>query len=421
MCVAKAIRARLAAGNDDLEAFIDSLTLNENAQAPPPPSANKPISFAAIPPLDGKRRVAGFETALDYSFRSAQLRISKSEAASLRRDCAKVFALDSSNWLGATAEPACSLERVARAIFERHTAGVDFDPRTSGAEWWAQVRDAGQKYEGLAFHWDVDENLADAHARGGGVNVHPHLSTVTYLSDHGAPTLVLATSSPDAPTTDEVVRCYDALPSGALSYPRLGKTIVFNGSLLHGAVPAGPDDRISPGGQRVTLLVNVWLGYRPLNLQPLFRSLAESMSQAWRPHPSRGSFAAEYAPPPTVQVRAGGVAQQRLLAVGFGVGREDDTAHSLHVWLPPRPPPSQERPAGGDVARSESRLDSLHLVFDEGAAILGANTRGLQSTDGPSEVEDRAETEGSSSGDRRRTLPTLGTRKRRRRRRVTAA
>ena len=75
----------------------------------------------------------------------------------------------------------------------------------------------------------------------------------------------------------------------------------------------------------------------------------------------------------------------------------------------------------GDVARSESRLDSLHLVFDEGAAILGANTRGLQSTDGPSEVEDRAETEGSSSGDRRRTLATLGTRKRRRRRRVTAA
>ena len=32
---------------------------------------------------------------------------------------------------------------------------------------------------------------------------------------------------------------YGSIKSGALSYPRLGKTIVFDGAKLHGAVPAG--------------------------------------------------------------------------------------------------------------------------------------------------------------------------------------
>ena len=101
-----------------------------------------------------------------------------------------MFALNPSNWLAATAEPRCSLERLARAIFERHTAGVAFDPATSGAEWWAQVRGGGDRHEGIEFHWDVDEHLCDVQG-GGGVHVHPHLSTVTYLSAHGAPTVVL--------------------------------------------------------------------------------------------------------------------------------------------------------------------------------------------------------------------------------------
>ena len=38
----------------------------------------------------------------------------------------------------------------------------------------------------IGMHWDKDEDLVDQQ----GINIHPHLSTVTYLSDAGAPTLV---------------------------------------------------------------------------------------------------------------------------------------------------------------------------------------------------------------------------------------
>lgn len=38
----------------------------------------------------------------------------------LARDCMVVFALDSSNWLPATTEPRCALERLAREIFLQH-------------------------------------------------------------------------------------------------------------------------------------------------------------------------------------------------------------------------------------------------------------------------------------------------------------
>ena len=55
-----------------------------------------------------------------------------------------------------------------------------------------QVRDGGRQEEGIEFHWDVDEHFCDL-PHGGGVHVHPTLSTVTYLSALGAPTLVLHT------------------------------------------------------------------------------------------------------------------------------------------------------------------------------------------------------------------------------------
>ena len=69
-----------------------------------------------------------------------RLRIS---AAALIRDCRVVFALNSSNWLAASAEPRCSLEAVARAVFERHTRGATYDATRSGCEWWAQARTRG--------------------------------------------------------------------------------------------------------------------------------------------------------------------------------------------------------------------------------------------------------------------------------------
>jgi hypothetical protein len=207
-------------------------------RSPSPAEDEEPNSSGEVPKLDGSRRVAGAD-ALDYRFRSGLLQLSEEDAVALRADCSMAFALNSSNWLPAAAKPRCSLERLARTIFERHTAGVAFDAASSGAEWWAQVRGGGERHEGIEFHWDVDEHLCDLPG-GGGVHVHPHLSTVTYLTNSGSPTLVLDAGAAQSSSRGAISALYGQVPSGALSYPRLGKTIVFDGAKLHGAVPDRP-------------------------------------------------------------------------------------------------------------------------------------------------------------------------------------
>ena len=125
-----------------------------------------------------------------------------------------------------------SLERAALEVFRKHTSGAAFNPATSGAEWWLRVKPvAGQGirggagggrwgsgdieagasveggdgspwcpqlgtialFEGLArvepmeFHTDKNEALVASRR----MHVAPHLSTVTYLTGAGGPTLVL--------------------------------------------------------------------------------------------------------------------------------------------------------------------------------------------------------------------------------------
>ena len=295
-----------------------------------------------------------------------------------------VFALNSSNWLAATAEPRCSLERLARAIFEKHTEGVTFNPTTSGAEWWAQVRlGGGSRHEGIEYHWDVDEHLCDLPG-GGGLHVHPHLSTVTYLTDVGAPTLILDAGSPVASTKAAIEALYGPIGSGALSYPRLGKTIVFDGAKLHGAVPCqgqgAPADT-----QRCTFLVNVWLGHRPHAVEPLPPSLAQSMSQQWRPHPQLGAFRTDLAPPPRLDADSTTVASAASAGSDDGVtGGSDswlelafgrnDKIHALRVLLPR----VDTGPLGAASVSSGGGSSSYRLLFRSGSAALGPNTSGLR-------------------------------------------
>ena len=52
-----------------------------------------------------------------------------------------------------------------------------------GAEWWVQIR---SNDEGISFHYDKDEGLASIK----GIMKHPAVSTVTYVTDAGAPTLI---------------------------------------------------------------------------------------------------------------------------------------------------------------------------------------------------------------------------------------
>lgn len=135
-------------------------------------------------------------------------------------------------WLPAGACPTTSLEKIVKAVFDFHTKNLghnqhlhphndspdtvaDSTPRSaacsnglaprggvsptaaanphvdcveSGAEWWVQRRQEGHHEDlGMPFHWDKDEKLLDQE----GVVVCPVISTVTYLTDDGAPTVVL--------------------------------------------------------------------------------------------------------------------------------------------------------------------------------------------------------------------------------------
>ena len=142
--------------------------------------------------------------------------------------------------------PRCALEELAGAIFQLHTRDCDdYDPETSGAEWWVQSR------PGLSCHWDKDEELRVA----AGLFVHPQVSTVTYLTAGAAqaPTLVfegmtvpsLARQGHDNPADLPAAPECTAV---CASYPEVGKHVAFDGRLLHGALR----EMAEPDGERRT-------------------------------------------------------------------------------------------------------------------------------------------------------------------------
>jgi hypothetical protein len=228
-------------------------------------------------------------------------------------------------WVPAAADsfqPRCTLEQMARDIFLHHTARCgdnSFDPEQSGAEWWVQLRPSPEitgrysmhgsnddEYErnGICFHWDKDEDLRLL--CGGTVYVHPHLSTVTYLTAIGAPTIVaegfrinnlsgewippvdLEPSNDGAATTDEASRV-----AAFVSWPAVGKHLSFDGRYLH----AAPFDLQQPGAfakqyqvpvdtdkvqrrryRRCTFLVNIWLNHKPFNVNPFPDTMIDKLS-----------------------------------------------------------------------------------------------------------------------------------------------
>ncbi|CAK9090795.1 Uncharacterized protein SCF082_LOCUS42812 [Durusdinium trenchii] len=217
-----------------------------------------------MPALTADGRTANAK--VTFETRQCQIQLQCPRALeNLTKTCQMVFALDGSSWMSCKAEPQCLAERLAQEIFRFHV-GTDssFDPERSGAEWWAQVRDTGHEEEGIQFHWDTDEAAVERH----GINVHPHLSTVTYLTDCGAPTLILDCRNTRKPC--ETSQVYGEISGGALSWPERWKHIAFDGQLLHGTVPGGQGGQ---GGRRITFLVNIWLNHRPSNCRRLSKAL----------------------------------------------------------------------------------------------------------------------------------------------------
>ena len=224
-------------------------------------------------------------------------------------------------WINCDEKPRCALEQMALEVFKHHVKdGVNFDPSTSGAEWWVQIRpsppagryrllDDGKdgkdedaddlETTGICFHWDKDEDLRLM--MGGNMYIHPHISTVTYMSDSGAPTLAL--NNTVNPFTGEYLSPSEQ--SAYLSWPKQGKHLSFDGRFLH----AAPSNLMEKGAfekqmkvsddisdenlkkkqlrrqRRVTFLVNVWLNYKPFNVEPFPESMMDKLTKISGKHP----------------------------------------------------------------------------------------------------------------------------------------
>ena len=147
-------------------------------------------------------------------------------------------------WLPLGSEPESAIEAAVHELYRLDFGGA----RTPvvGAEWWVQDHDVAKG--SIRFHYDKDE----AYASGWMTMRFPEVSTVTYLTDSGGPTLVLNQTTPDG--NEEV----PVLPArGALVHPRRNKHLVFRGNLQHGvdAELAQPSEL---GARRTTLLINWW-------------------------------------------------------------------------------------------------------------------------------------------------------------------
>mgnify|MGYP002850333526 CR=1 FL=1 len=71
-------------------------------------------------------------------------------------------------WLERGAAPRCTLEALAAAVFEHHTAACSEEAfgSQSGAEWWVQVKEpesASAEKREVGFHWDKDERFHAAY------------------------------------------------------------------------------------------------------------------------------------------------------------------------------------------------------------------------------------------------------------------
>jgi hypothetical protein len=202
-------------------------------------------------------------------------------------------------------KPRCALEALALQIFDKHTVFLDngvMIPEQSGAEWWTLVLDEDEamatkssedkkqeeedESDEVGLHFDADYGLED---QAPNLLLHPRLATVTYLSNFGAPTVVLDKRSPP-PNDPEKTTLNGDISRGWLSQPTRGKHMAFDGRLLHGApatffparffnqpVSEPPLKKVKQERVRITFLVNIWINHCPLDAEPLEESVIEKL------------------------------------------------------------------------------------------------------------------------------------------------
>ena len=243
--------------------------------------------------LDGEGRVSGSTIACPetgFAVFDGLLSMRTNTVVSLRADCllASWPMAKGSFWLPWDATPSNALEALALRIFQFHTERTALSGITAGAEWWANVSHSEtiarkNGYGDIGFHFDKDEAAFEL----SGLFIHPVLSTVTYLSASGAPTVVVPMGiSPDGTYTHHIS------PFAQLVPPAVGRHLRFDGRHLHGAPAAllpgstAPYERVTlcaaacrthssaAGSHRVRRqgltvslaprsCVNIWIGHKP--------------------------------------------------------------------------------------------------------------------------------------------------------------
>eukprot|EP00520_Triparma_pacifica_P013012 CAMPEP_0118631850 /NCGR_PEP_ID=MMETSP0785-20121206/126_1 /TAXON_ID=91992 /ORGANISM="Bolidomonas pacifica, Strain CCMP 1866" /LENGTH=203 /DNA_ID=CAMNT_0006522571 /DNA_START=78 /DNA_END=689 /DNA_ORIENTATION=+ len=192
--------------------------------------------------LDATGRIP-FSGALNTSFRSFRNVIEPSEAlhadmkvamTARETDLGEQYSAGDTFFVPAVGQARCGLEAVALSVFRKHSENAVFDPSRSGAEWWTQVIDVR---DDIGVHFDRDYGMEEF-----GLNVHPHVATVTYLSDRGGPTVVLEHSSGSEAGKDFSGSCERVF----MSYPESGKHMSFDGRFMH----AAPGDLMGKGKRR---------------------------------------------------------------------------------------------------------------------------------------------------------------------------
>ena len=248
------------------------------------PDLDAPSQAASQPgelTLDAHGRVAVADAhKLDYGYRVFDNIIKGAALDALREACGACFTArekerdsaysrGSTYWVAADADRASLsiVERAALDIFDLHSRGARYDPSKSGAEWWTLDLE-GETSGSVAWHFDRDYAVEDD------VNLGPHVATVTYLTSAGAPTVVVPLVAP----SDSAVKPQGAGGEVFASLPVAGKHMSFDGRYLHAAPEA--IYRKESDERRVTLLVNVWLDWRPGDADPLPSAVRSSIMPA---------------------------------------------------------------------------------------------------------------------------------------------
>jgi hypothetical protein len=145
---------------------------------------------------------------------------------------------------------------------------MPIDMSASGCEWWVNVTKsellASAACGDIGFHFDKDEHAFQNY----GLVIHPLLSTVTYLSNDGAPTVILPSlglSAAAGGNYHSAAESSTAPQEAVFVPPRVGRHVRFDGRWLHGA-PAALRPVLNSGSdhyERMTFCVNIWVNHRP--------------------------------------------------------------------------------------------------------------------------------------------------------------